>query len=55
MLNNLRAIYEVTGQSRRLKRVVSLMGALVPRDELGGWNGVTHPSGGPLPVRVGLN
>jgi regulator of sirC expression with transglutaminase-like and TPR domain len=55
MLNNLRAIYEVTGQSRRLKRVITLMGALVPREELGSWNAVTHPSGGSLPVRVGLN
>ncbi|MDZ4694006.1 MAG: transglutaminase-like domain-containing protein [Deltaproteobacteria bacterium] len=55
MLNNLRAIYEVTGQSRRLKRIVSLMGALVPNEELGSWNAMSHKSGGSLPVRVGLN
>ncbi len=54
LLNNLRAIYEVRGDSKRLRRVLQRMAILNPSDEIEGRLALLGRNV-PVPARLGLN
>lgn len=55
LLNNLRAIYEVRGDRRRLNRVMSLMSTVIAPEDAASWNGLYRQATVMFPVRAEVN